>query len=154
VPPVRITSSEEPDNSAAIFTALVITVRLSKFRSALAMAVVVVPESSITTWPCFYHAGSGGGDVQLFPAVEFFLFPQSGIFQHTLARRQRPAVSAMDPPMPMKYVQVFPDGDLRSVKLFCQVSDQDTAVPVQDFQDHSAALFVQHRFTRDGSLFH
>jgi hypothetical protein len=34
-----------------------------------------------------------------------------------------------------------------SAELFCQVPDQDPAVPIQDLKDVSASLFVQHRFT-------
>ena len=53
VPPVRMTSTAVPASSAAMLTALVMMVRFWKLRRARAMAVVVVPESRIRTWPSF-----------------------------------------------------------------------------------------------------
>src|SRR4029077_20591417 len=51
-PPVKITSTGESASSAAIFVALVIIVKLLNARHALAIAIVVVPESRMITCPC------------------------------------------------------------------------------------------------------
>ena len=48
MPPVRITSMCVPASSAAMFNAFVITVNCAIPLSALAIAIVVVPESSST----------------------------------------------------------------------------------------------------------
>ena len=50
-PAVKITSTEVPANSSAMFVPLVITVRLRNCLHARAIAVVVVPESRIMTCP-------------------------------------------------------------------------------------------------------
>jgi hypothetical protein len=39
-------------------------------------------------------------------------------------------------------VQVLSDGDLGSAELFCQVPDQDPAVPIQDLKDVIASRII------------
>lgn len=118
LPPVKITSKDDPDNSAAIFTAFVITVRLLKGRRARAMAVVVVPGIQNYYLTFFYHAGGCSCDLQFFPAVQLLFYTQGGIFKNASLRGQRATVTAVDLPLRLQKIEVFADSDLRSAELF------------------------------------
>jgi hypothetical protein len=67
-------------------------------------------------------------------------------------RRQSAAVAAVNAAVGLQSIQILSDGDLGCAELLCQVHDQNAAVAIQNFQDVSASFFVQHCFTREGSL--
>jgi hypothetical protein len=47
--------------------------------------------------------------------------------------------------MGVKYLQVLPDGDLRSVEILGKIGYQYSAVAVQGLDNRSPAFFIQHR---------
>ena len=108
------------------------------------MAVVVVPESRITTWPSFTWAAADCRNPQLLLAVKLFLFPQRGIFQRAFAGRQCAAVGAMHQPMGVQNFQIFSDRDLGSVEFPGHVRDQHPAIALQDLDNGPPAFFVEH----------
>jgi hypothetical protein len=77
------------------------------------------------------HARGGGGNLQLLLAMQLLFLSQSGVFQGAVARRQCPAMGAVNAALHMEDFQVLADGDLGSVELPGQVHDQDPTVTTQ-----------------------
>ncbi len=100
-----------------MFTALVMMVRFWKLRSARAIAVVVVPESRISTWPSFTSRGCAFRDAQFLLMVELFFLPQRRIFKRAFARRQSSSVGAMDQAMRVQDFEILANRNLRGFEL-------------------------------------
>ena len=50
---------------------------------------------------------------------------------------------AMQQPVRMQQFKIFADGDLRSIEIFGDFTDQHAAFPVDQVEDGAAAFFVQ-----------
>ena len=100
-----------------MLTALVMMVRLLKFRNARAIEVVVVPESRISTWPSFNFLGRCFGDAQLLLVVKLFFLPERWIFQRSFARGKSASVSSVHQAVRVQNLQIFPDRNLGGFEL-------------------------------------
>ena len=76
--------------------------------------------------------------------MELFFFAQGGIFERAVAGGQRAAVSAVQLALLMQNLEVLADGDLRGFELLGKFRYQHPALAGQNFENGSAAFFIQH----------
>ncbi len=113
---------------------------------ARATAVVVVPESRMTTWP---------GQTKLAAAAAIFSFsrrcncsfsPRVRIAQRGGVERKRAAVSALQAAHLVQRFQIFANGDERSRETTREVFDHHAAIALRQFKDFAPPLFCKHGF--------
>jgi hypothetical protein len=61
-------------------------------------------------------------------------------------------MTALNTSVGLKNIEIFTDGDLRGAELFGQVHDQNASVAIQNVENMSAPLFVQHRSIRQSRV--
>ena len=129
-----------------MFTALVITVRSRMCLMARATAVVVVPESRITTWPGRTKLSSRCSNFEFFAAVQLLFFAKRRIAQRRGVERKRAAVSALEAAHLVQRLQIFANGDQRSGETAREVFDHHAAIALRQFEDFAPPLFRKHGF--------
>ena len=80
--------------------------------------------------------------------MKLLFLAQRRIFQRALASRQSAAMRAVNQSVSMQILEILADRNLRCCETLCQVEHQHAPFPVQDFEDRSAALFVEQRLSR------
>ena len=60
--------------------------------------------------------------------MELFFLAERGIFERTVARGKGAAVSAVDPPVSVQDVEIFPNRNLRRLEVAGEFGDQNPAL--------------------------
>src|ERR1700678_3667154 len=68
---------------------------------------------------------------------------ERGVFECAIVQRQSASVCALDQVAQMKLVQVFPDGNLRGVKLLCEIGYQHSPFPLQQFENRATTFLSE-----------
>ena len=108
------------------------------------MAVVVVPESRITTWPSFTRPAAAAAIRNFSLRCSFSFSRRVGSSSAPSRAGNAPAMCAVHQSVGVQNLQIFADRDLGSIEFPGHVRDQYTAILIQDLDNGPPAFFVEH----------
>ena len=147
-----MTSTELSASSAAMLVAFVMTVRFLIFRTERAIAVVVVPESRMITWPwrIMWTAASAMRSFSRRCICSFSWIERSR--SAPVFTGKRAAVRALKLSFVLQEFEVFANGDLRRAKTAGERADKHASFGLQHFENFAAAFFAKHGWEYASSL--
>ena len=89
----------------------------------------------------------GSCDLQFFLAVQLFFFTQRRVFKNAGLGGQCATMAAMNLPLRLQNIEILANGDLRSMEVFGQTSDQHTTLVFHHLDDQAATFFVKHKIS-------